>query len=1064
MTASSDNRKPVDIVVASAGTGKTFRLVEEIGKAIASGAAPGSILATTFTNKAAAELVERARSKLIGEGHWDQSAGLLSARVGTVNSVFGRIVGDFALNAGRSPVTDVIPEQRQGRVFAIAAEDAIARRAGEMIPIAQRLDIEDWTDHVWELAGIVRQNDIDPSGLEDHAERSLNGYRAILPPPTNETGDTLDARLRDALAEVRDALKNSSDPTRTTAAVKERVDEAAAVLATGRDLPWSRWAALAKLKPAKKSVDLVQPVVGRAMAHAAHPRLHADLKAYIRGIYRTAAEALALYAEYKDAHGLVDFIDQEHLALGLLDDPAVAERLRETLSRVFVDEFQDTSPIQLALFLKVSQVAERSFWVGDPKQAIFGFRGADPDLILRAARTIVPESGGRGELLPTSYRARPGLVDFTNRAFGPAFETLGFKPGDTRIEECHRGDGDGQTAPIEVWGIAGDTVAVAMTVLAEKIRSVLDDAAAHPVEDKELGTMRAIRGSDIAVLCRTNAHCEDVADELAVSGVRVSIARPGLLETPEAVLAMAALRYLVDPGDTLAIAEIAHLYDDAKDQPSWFAHSLSEDGIGSLASELPVFAALDDRRAELAALTPSEALEVAITASGILDRIGAWHNALDRIGNLDALRAFAVQYVDEARTVRSAATAAGLVAWLGDSAGLDNELPPTTDPDAVNVSSYHRAKGLEWPMVVLFDLDRIRRAPSAFEFNVESGGDFDVWRPLKDRWVRFWPWPYGRQTKNVHIDASASATDEHRRAEQRERAETVRLLYVGITRARDYLVLAPRDFGKKGLRLSWLDLLVDKDKQPILAFSRTGADLAVTAGGTTVPVRFSETRAVDRELRVEEPDTAWRMPEAQEKPERPPYRIAPSALEPSGAASAEVVSRIELGARIPIAGSPDMTALGEAVHAFLAFDRPGQDPDERRDRAAATLERWGTGGLRPEHLVEMSDRLFAHIETEFPGMTICAEVPVFGRRYGQRLAGRIDLLLTNGARAVVIDHKSYPGAFDTWEAMALGYAAQLALYASVVRGAAGSAEVETWVHMPVVGQLIQVRAVVEGWS
>ena len=1062
MTASSDNRKPVDIVVASAGTGKTFRLVEEIGKAIASGAAPGSILATTFTNKAAAELVERARSKLIGQGQADQAAGLLWARVGTVNSVFGRIVGDFALNAGRSPVTDVIPEERQGRVFAIAAESAIGRYAGEMIPIAARLEIDDWTDDVRQLAGFMRQNDIDSAQLEDHADRSWKGFLALFPPLSDETGDALDARLREALAETREALKNSADTTKATATVKQRVEEAVAVLESGRDLSWSWWARLAKLNPAKRNTDVVEPLVNAAAMHTAHPKLRADLKSYIRGIYRTAADALALYAEYKEAHGLVDFIDQEHLALQLLDDAAVAERLQETLSRVFVDEFQDTSPIQLALFLKVSQVAERSFWVGDPKQAIFGFRGTDPDLILQAARTIVPESVGRQETLPKSYRARPGLVDFTNRTFGPAFEALDFEPGGIRIQECHRVDGDGQTAPIEVWGIAGDTVADAMTVLAEKIRSVLDDAPAHPVEDTEMGTPRAIRGSDVAVLCRTNAHAEAVADALAASGVRVSIARPGLLETPEAVLAIAALRYLVDPGDTLAIAEIAHLYDDANDQPSWLARSLSEDRIASLVSELPVFAALDEGRAELAELTPREALDRAITAPGILDRVGAWDHALDRIGNLDALRGYAVQYEDEARTIRSAATAAGLIAWLGDSARLDNELPPTADPDAVNVLSYHRAKGLEWPMVVLADLDKVWN-PSAFGFNVESDGDFDVWRPLKDRWVRFWPWPYGRQAKGVGIDVSVVRTDEHRNAERRERTEAVRLLYVGMTRARDYLVLAPREFGKKGLRMSWLDLLVDKEKQPVLGFSREGEGLVLTAGGASVPVRYSETRVVDRELRAREPDTAWRMPEAREKPESPPYRIAPSALAPSGAASAEVVSRIELGARIPITGTPDMTALGEAVHAFLAFDRPGQDPDERRDRAAATLERWGAGGLRPEHLVEMSDRFFAHLEMAFPGMTIRAEVPVFGRRDGQRLAGRIDLLLTNGARAVVIDHKSYPGSFDKWEAKALGYAAQLALYASVVRGAAGSAEVETWVHMPVVGQLIQVRAVVDGW-
>ena len=104
----------------------------------------------------------------------------------------------------------------------------------------------------------------------------------------------------------------------------------------------------------------------------------------------------------------------------------------------------------------------------------------------------------------------------------------------------------------------------------------------------------------------------------------------------------------MDPGDTLAIAEIAHLYDDANDQPSWLARSLSEDRIASLVSELPVFAALDEGRAELAELTPREALDRAITAPGILDRVGAWDHALDRIGNLDALRGYAVQYEDEA--------------------------------------------------------------------------------------------------------------------------------------------------------------------------------------------------------------------------------------------------------------------------------------------------------------------------------------------------------------------------------------------------------------------------------
>ena len=1080
MSATADARKPIDLVIASAGTGKTFRLIEEVQKAIDAGAATSSIMATTFTNKAAAELVERARSKLIGEGKADQAAGLLSARVGTVNSVFGKIVGEFALNAGRSPVADVIPEERQARMFAISAEEAIARRAGEVIPVAQRLEIENWEDDVRRLADLARQNDIDGVSLEDHAQRSWSGLRAIFPEPPQETGSSLNTSLQVALAEVEAQLEGGSDTTKATAGVKQQIAEASAVFQSGRDLSWASWARLAKLKPANSSVDIVRPVVDIAMQHAAHPGLHADLKAYIRGVYRAASAALNVYADYKAANGLVDFIDQEHEALRLLDAPEVAGRLRETLSRVFVDEFQDTSPIQLALFLKISQIADRSFWVGDPKQAIYGFRGTDPGLIEKAAAEVVPKSGGKRDTLATSYRARGALVEFTNSLFAPAFETLGFEPGTVRIEQCHRGDSDAQPQALMVWGVSGSRMEVAMAAVAEQIRQVLENPETHVVEDRAQAGPRPIRGSDIGVLCRSNQRCAELAAALAEAGIQVSIARPGLLDTPEAALAVAALRFLVDPSDSLAIAEVAHLFDDAEGQPAWFERSLSEAGVRSLVAELPVLAALEAARAELVELTPREALESAITASGVLDRVHAWGDALDRLTNLDALRGLADQYEGQARTLRSAATAAGLVAWLAGSAQSSNDLPPSTDPAAVNVLTYHRAKGLEWPMVVLLDLDNARQ-PSAFGLNVEAAEDFDIWQPLSGRWVRFWPWPYGRQSKNVHIDSTVLQTDEYRAAARREHAEAVRLLYVGMTRARDYLVLAPRESESKGFQLRWLDRLRDLDGNTVLDASRLAAEGTLTVGGRNLPAAYVSAHAGEG-APPGDPDTpGYRLPEAPAQPDRPPYRIVPSehvvpterarddalarhdtveypaSADSPGVAVARVVARVELGARIPISGSPDMSLLGEAVHAFLAFDRPGRNLDDRRERARRTLTRWSVGGLDPDHLVEMGDRLFTHLEAACPDMRIRTEVPVFARRDGQRLSGRIDLLLTGEARAVVIDHKSYPGAFDTWEGRALRHAGQLALYAAVIREAADCTEVQTWVHLPVVGQLIEVK-------
>ena len=109
----------------------------------------------------------------------------------------------------------------------------------------------------------------------------------------------------------------------------------------------------------------------------------------------------------------------------------------------------------------------------------------------------------------------------------------------------------------------------------------------------------------------------------------------------------------------------------AKGQPSWLESSLSDDGIWSLRDDLPVLKVLDEQREELAHLTPREALAVAISNSGILDRVMSWKNPLDRIANLDALRGLAAQYEDEARTLRSAATAAGLVVWLTSLARVE---------------------------------------------------------------------------------------------------------------------------------------------------------------------------------------------------------------------------------------------------------------------------------------------------------------------------------------------------------------------------------------------------------
>ena len=194
---------------------------------------------------------------------------------------------------------------------------------------------------------------------------------------------------------------------------------------------------------------------------------------------------------------------------------------------------------------------------------------------------------------------------------------------------------------------------------------------------------------------------------------------------------------------------------------------------------------------------------------------------------MDALRKIALLYEDACRATRGAATAAGLVAYLAK--GLDNggERPAFEGDDAVRVFTYHRAKGLEWPVVILLDLqDGAKRSPFG-AYSESPAGGLDPWNPLAGRWIRFWPWPYGDQEKDVHLDATASASPQAQARTEAELAELVKLLYVGMTRARDYLIFATRPSAS----LAWIDILTRADGTPVLTLPTTDGEIEVPVDG-----------------------------------------------------------------------------------------------------------------------------------------------------------------------------------------------------------------------------------------
>jgi ATP-dependent helicase/nuclease subunit A len=432
---------PISVVSAGAGTGKTWRLSTEYVSAAKAGASPSRIIATTFTIKAAAELIERVRARLIQEGYPDAAQSALAGLVGTVNSVCGRLVSDFAIEGGLSPVAEVIPPEMADSLFGLAAEDAVQKFSSKIDPLADRLRQDNWRRTILDIVNLARGSGLEPAQFGDFAAKSWRGIEPLLAPVVeSETPADLDRALVDSIRSCIAKVDAGGDATETTKKAMTTLRQVASQLSSGRPLAWDAWARISKLKAAKGSEPFLQTVRAIAARHATHPRLHSDLREYVELVFSCAAEALGHFTEFKRSRGLLDFTDQEALALELLGQPEVRARMRERFDLLMVDEFQDTSPIQLAVFLEMAKAVERSIWVGDQKQAIFGFRQTDPALVNAVIEKIRPATGGAEETLDTSRRSRPSLVRFANAVFGEAFPPKGVPADKVIIPNCHRSE------------------------------------------------------------------------------------------------------------------------------------------------------------------------------------------------------------------------------------------------------------------------------------------------------------------------------------------------------------------------------------------------------------------------------------------------------------------------------------------------------------------------------------------------------------------------------------------------------------------------------------------------
>lgn len=1054
------------IITASAGSGKTYRLTQELDDAIARGRVrPEGIIATTFTKQAAAELVERARSRLLQSGHPLESHRLLASRIGTVNSVCGGIVADFAFELGISPYVRVLDEHAAELEFRRALARVVSLdRADELSGYRRRFETDfDWRIEVQHIVEAARANGLEPRDLAACATRSIAELDQCLGPCTTED---LDEPIGLAISKAVRAIDTRFDDTKKTAAYVDLLRASAADLQAGR-LSWGGWAKLGSTEPAAKSVMFANPVQRLALRHIEHPRLRAELASLITALFAVASDALTAYETYKRERGLIDFVDQEALALTVLSRPDVQDALAGQIDLFLVDEFQDTSPIQLAVFLKLAELAVESIWVGDPKQAIFGFRGTDPALMDAAIESLTSFSTdpdlieaatraatrGRLESLGTSYRSRRPLVDLTSELFARAFRAQGIPEERTRLTAAVSDDPVELGAIVEHWPLDETRNATARALAAaDGVRRLIERAPI--IRDGE--RLRAAGYRDVAVLCRTNAQCQAVADALGDAGVPAVVPRMGLLDRPEIIAAVAGLTLWVDPDDSVAAAELARLVTYPRDLDGFVARVLEAPGRESFRTN-PVVAGVLSARESNTDLGPLAALD-AITSALDLRRLCAeWGGAAQRLANLDALRAHAAKYTARALAAAEAPSLVGLLEYLNtlaeegswDTARSDSQAL-LSEQDAVTVSTWHRAKGLEWPLTVLYGLESLREPRSHGVHVLTDRTSFDITDPLGGRWIRYWPNPYSNSMQKGPVRTAFERSPGHAALVRRAEREALRVLYVGWTRARDRLVLV----AERGKLLAGILGVLSRIDPQLFHEPRslTPGIETVSWAGTKVDVHVIPSRPVTANPPAIVPGT---VTTTRPRTTRPPARLSPSDLAPLPCSLGEVA---DLGSRIAVMGRPDMESIGRAIHAFLASDRAETAFDERVAELDQLLAAFGvTPNVEAAAVVSAASRFWLWLESRFPAARLYREWPLIHRTItGTVIAGTADLLLASSGSFAVLDHKTFPGSHDEAKDVALGYSGQLNAYANAVGAATGAPVISTWIHFPIVGQVMEL--------
>jgi ATP-dependent exoDNAse (exonuclease V) beta subunit len=203
-------------------------------------------------------------------------------------------------------------------------------------------------------------------------------------------------------------------------------------------------------------------------------------------------------------------------------------------------------------------------------------------------------------------------------------------------------------------------------------------------------------------------------------------------------------------------------------------------------------------------LSVFEILDQIISSLDIKRLIVEWGNPDQRLDNIDQIRSIALKYEESCKSLHIATSLSGFIFWCQRKIETKADFQGAGEgPDAVRVLTYHRSKGLEWPIVILMDLDKDVNTKINNLTIVPKNNTIDLSNILGNRWVRLWINPYGKNNKKTVLWDNIEKSPEWEYQNKQDLAEEIRLFYVGFTRARDYLILPQADKNLSVINRIW---------------------------------------------------------------------------------------------------------------------------------------------------------------------------------------------------------------------------------------------------------------------